>query len=162
MWGQLYRADEFALFPICVDKNPAGCIIRGAINCEKAIIDEWHVVEDKNAERQYFAKTFEGGIKGIQQYYAGELGNEAGDAPFVVYTKNGIEEYIDTPIYMIIKFRDPKTGIVYLTQARDFGLNFELWDDDEIEVVERVHYSENTLDRALDDWSKKLGLPIMG
>lgn len=134
----------------------------GAIHCEQLIAGDWHVVEDIKAARQYFGKSFKDCIEGIQKYYSGELGKELGNAKFVIFTKDGFVEYRDTPIYMIVKHRDQTTGKIYLTQSRDFRLEFELLDDNELELVERVHYSDNTLDRALKYWSEKLGLPIMG
>jgi len=136
--------------------------VAGAIQCEQAIDGEWHIVEDIKAARQYFGKSFEHCIDGIRKYYSGDLGNEPGDAKFVIFTKDGIVEYSDTPLYMIVKHRHQTTGKIYLTQSRDFRLEFKSVDDNDLELVERVHYSDNTLDKALGFWSEKLGIPIMG
>ena len=134
----------------------------GAIVCEQLIAGEWHVVEDINAARQYFGKSFKDCIEGIRKYYSGELGNEPGNAKLVIFTKAGFVEYSDTPIYMIVKHRDRTTGRICLTQSRDFHLSFKSVDDNDLEIIERVHYSDNTLDKALEFWSEKLGIPIMG
>ncbi len=135
--------------------------VAGAINCEQLIAGDWHVIEDIKVTRQYFGKSFEHCIEGIQKYYSGDLGNEPGNAKFVILTKDGFVEYSDTPIYMIVKHRDQRTGKIYLTQSRDFRLEFKSVDDNDLEIIERVHYSDNTLDKALEYWSEKLGLPIM-
>ena len=135
--------------------------VAGDINCEQVIAGDWHVVEDINPRRQYYGKSFEHCIEGIQKYYSGDLGNERGNANFVIFTEDGFVQYSDTPIYMIVKYRDQTTGTIYLIQSRDFCLDFALDDDNELEIVERVHYSENTLDRALQYWSDRLGIPIM-
>lgn len=135
--------------------------VAGDIPCEQAIFGEWHVIEDKSLSIQYFGKTYKHCIEGVKKYYSGEIGQEPGDSYFVLFTESGLLQYNDTPIYMIVKHRDPNTGNVYLTQSRDFRLEFELLDENELEVVEKVHYSENTLDRALEIWSKKLGIPII-
>ncbi|MEL1135041.1 hypothetical protein AAC978_07635 [Desulfitobacterium sp. THU1] len=135
--------------------------VAGDIECEKAVFGSWCVIEDKKSQFQVFAKSFEYCIEGIRKFYAQDLGRENGNAKFVLYTRQGeILEYSDTPIYMIVKYHDPKTGEITLTQVRDFGLKFELMNEDELEVVEKVHYSENTLEEALERWSEKLGLPI--
>lgn len=136
--------------------------VAGAIHCEQFIAGDWHIVEDLKATRQYFGKSFEDCLEGIQKYYTGDLGNEPGNAKFVIFTKTGFVEYSDTPIYMIVKHRDQTTGKIYLTQSRDFRLEFKSVDDNDLELVERVHYSDNTLDKGLEYWSEKLGLPIMG
>jgi hypothetical protein len=134
----------------------------GDIKCEKSKIGDWFVIEDKNQKKQYFGKSFESCINGIQKFYSGEIGKGSGDADFLIYTSGGtLILDNDTPIYMIIKYRDQSDGKIYLTQANDFGLEFKLLDEDEIEVVERVHYSENTIDKALRRWSEELGLPIL-
>ena len=135
--------------------------VAGAIQCEQAIDGDWHIVEDLKAARQYFGKSFEHCIEGIQKYYSEDLGNEPGNAKFVVFTKDGIVQYRDTPMFMIVKHRDPATAKLYLTQSRDFCLEFKSMDDNDLELVERVHYSDNTLDKALEFWSEKLELPIM-
>ncbi len=133
-----------------------------AIHCEQFIAGDWHIVEDLKTTRQYFGKSFEHCMEGIQKYYSGDLGNEPGNAKFVIFTKTGFVEYSHTPIYMIVKHRDQTTGKIYLTQSRDFCLEFNSVDDNDLEIVETVHYYDNTLDKALEFWSEKLGLPIMG
>lgn len=69
--------------------------VAGAIPCEQVIDGDWHIVEDLIATRQYFGKSFEHCIEGIQKYYSEDLGNEPGDAKFVVFTKDGIVQYRD-------------------------------------------------------------------